>query len=252
MKAFNLHALFGKIKKNKKYYWPAFAAILIIIVLVITWRVGRHTTEVDTVQVENVSGTGTQTQSYLVAQEPLINSEDKIFGSEKAPLKIFVYEDYTNSYSAVLADTLDKIQAESGNKLALVVRPFVLENSPLGTLAATAVDCAAAQGKWREMRALLFVKAKNMQAANADFDSYAQQIGLNQTDFQSCLTNKEKSGRIEKVVAEAKNYSVQGAPTMFVGEDLILGARPYDDFTDSNGDKIEGLKNVIARKLNNQ
>ena len=47
----------------------------------------------------------------------------------------------------------------------------------------------------------------------------------------------------------AANFSVYGAPTVFIGEEMIVGARPYSNFTDSNGDEIEGLKQVIARQL---
>ena len=191
----------------------------------------------------------TQAQSYAAAKTPVLRADDKVFGSPDAPLKVFVYEDYTSAYSAALADTLDKITAETGNKLALIVRPYILNNSLPAVTAAAAVDCAAQQAKWREMRALLFVRAKNQQAAPADLDSYVKQIGLNEAGFKTCLTNEEKSGKIEQSVTEAEAYAVQGAPTMFIGDEMILGARPYDNFVDSNGDNIEGLKTVIEKKL---
>ena len=109
--------------------------------------------------------------------------------------------------------------------------------------------CAGEQGKWQEMRALLFAKVKNQQSDNLDWEAYAKQIALNENNFQTCLTNQKKSGTIEQEVRAAVNNGVQGAPTMFIEDEIILGARPYDDFVDSSGDKVIGLKNLIDSKL---
>ncbi|MFA5155656.1 MAG: DsbA family protein [Patescibacteria group bacterium] len=241
-----------RLAKNRQYLWPTgIAVILVVIVLIIVARSGRRPTPAPEgavlARLNNVSGT--LAQSYAANQIPAVKSDDKMFGPASAPLKVFVYEDYTNAYCAALADTLEKIKAEAGDRLAIVVRPFIMKNSPAENQAILAVDCAGQQGKWREMRALLFRRAKNQQLAGLDLDTYAKQIDLDEASFRACLTNEEKSGKIERAVAEAQIYKVQGAPTMFVGGELILGARPYADFVDSNGDRIEGLKTVIEQKL---
>lgn len=245
-----ISSLFKEIKKNKKYAIPALAAVLVVIVVIIMMVQAREVAFLNFSDSQAVNKLeGSQSQSYAAAQTPVLKADDKMSGSPTAPLKIFVYEDYTSAYSAALADTLDKIRVETGDKIALIFRPYILNNTIPAVTAAAAVDCAKDQEKWREMRALLFARAKNKQAAPADLDSYIKQIGLNEADFKACLTNEEKSGKIEQLVAEAKAYSVQGAPTMFIGQDMILGARPYDNFVDSNGDQIEGLKAVIDKKL---
>ncbi len=189
-----------------------------------------------------------QAASYIAPDLPTLKDNDKIFGSADAPLKIFVYEDYTNIFSASLADTLEKIKAEAGNKLAVVIRSY-FKDAPLALKASAAVDCAGEQGKWVQMRALLFARAKNHQSLTPDFSSYIKQLNLNGEEFAVCLTNAEKSGKIEKSAAEAESYMVQGTPTIFVGDEMILGARPYENFIDSNGDQIEGLKTIVDKKL---
>lgn len=244
-----MSSLFQEIRKNKKYAVPAIAAVLVVIVVIIMMIQARKITSLNFSDAADDKSGKVESQSYVAAQTPVLRADDKVSGSQEAPLKIFVYEDYTSAYSAALADTLDKIKAETGDKIALIFRPYILTNTLPAVTAAAAVDCAAGQARWREMRALLFARAKNKQAAPADLDSYIKQIGLNEADFKACLTNEEKSGKIEQSVAEAKAYSVQGAPTMFIGQDMILGARPYDNFVDSNGDQIEGLKAVIDKKL---
>lgn len=244
-------SLLSNAKKNKKYSIPAFAAVLVIIAVMTMVIQSRKATSLNLTNSISALNKEVKAQSYAANQTPALKADDKVFGSPQAPLKIFVYEDYTSIYSATLADTLDKIKAETGDKVALVVRPYVLNNSRPAMTAAVAVDCAAQQAKWREMRALLFARAKNKQAAPADLSSYIKQIGLDEKGFNTCLTNEEKSGKIEQSVAEAQTYTVQGAPTLFIGNEIILGARPYDNFVDSNGDQIEGLKTVIEKKLGN-
>jgi len=188
-------------------------------------------------------------QSYAAIKELDADGNDKIIGSIEAPLKIFVYENYLDLYSANLAETLERIKEEEAEQVALVVRPYAVGESLAAKQAASAVDCASEAGKWAEMRDLLFIKTKNGGFDLSRLLDYAREIGLDEKDFSACLTKNEKSEKIEKLTAEAEDYLVQGTPTIFIGDEMILGARPYDDFIDSNGDKIEGLKAVVAKKL---
>jgi protein-disulfide isomerase len=234
-------------KINKKL--SVIGVILVATIIIISFIfVKRSASLVDSSQSWADINQGVAARSYIANKAPVPESGDKIFGDAGAALKIFVYEDYASVYSANLADTMEKIKAETGGRLALIVRPY-FQSSPDGKAAALAVSCAGEQEKWKEMRALLFARAKNQQAGNLDFPAYARQIGLNENRFQDCLTNQEKLGTIEQATRAAENYGVQGAPTMFVGDEIILGARPYDDFTDSNGDKIAGLKRIIDERL---
>lgn len=238
--------------KNKNYLIIVTVIILIAaIVVAISNSRKKRTDSVDqSNNLNNIDIKDVKAQSYTAEVLPALKNDDKTFGSPGAPLKIFVYEDYTNIYSAVLADTLDKIKAESGERAAVIVRPYILKSSPLALQAAIAVDCASEEGKWIEMRALLFAQTKNQELTADNFRNYARQIGLDEDKFVACLTSSQKLERIEQSAQEAENYQVQGAPTMFIGDEMILGARPYDDFIDSNGDEIEGLKNAVKRKLN--
>jgi protein-disulfide isomerase len=217
-----------------------------LIILAVVWGQPKKKTTDASTNILNVKDA--QAQSYAVDKQPVLRKDDRIFGSKNAPLKIFVYEDYASSLSATLAETLQKIQAESGDKVAVIVRPYVLKNSILSRRAAMAVDCAGEEGKWAEMRAALFASAKQRSVTD-DFSNYAGQIGLDEKKITTCLTNEEKSGKIEQSAKESEDYKVQGAPTIFVGDEMIPGARPYEDFVDSNGDKLEGLKTMIERKL---
>lgn len=234
----------------KKILYFIFIIIVILVIAVVIIFAGRPKEAAVNIPTNGLEVKDAQAQSYVVnGGRPEVKDEDKIFGDKKALLKIFVYENYSDEYSAVLADTLDKIRVESEGRVVVIVRPYVANSSTLARQAALAVDCASDQERWIEMRALLFTQAKN-QVLNADrFNDYARQIGLDENKFADCLTKVEKSEKIEQSVREAVAVGILGAPTILIGDEMILGARPYEDFTDSNGDKIEGLKTVVTKKL---
>jgi len=231
-------------KKTIKYLVLAVIVILIVIWLIIF---GNKPKSVSSPNGQLLS-TEAKAQSYAAETVPSLEKTDLVFGSDEAPLQIFVYEDYSNIYSAQLADTLEKIRQEFGNKTAIIARPYMISDSSLSRQNALAVVCAG-ENKWSKMRALLFTQLKNNQLVSDNLSSEIAQLKLDEKDFQACLTNSEELERIEQVREVAEQYGVQGAPTVFVGDEMILGARPYENYIDSNGDAIEGLKAVVERKL---
>lgn len=188
-------------------------------------------------------------QSYAVANLPVIGTEDWGRQGGDQALAVIVYEDYADIFSADFAASLASAQADFGDRLHVVYRPFNINNSNLSRQAALAVLCAADGGQGEAMRTRIFSATENNQFNPEDLVLWAKELGLADNDFQVCLTNSEKKERIEAISAQAENFSVYGAPTTFVGDEMIVGARPYDGFTDSNGDEIEGLKQVIERQL---
>lgn len=228
---------------NKKKFYLIILAIILLSALIL--RISSKSTSQKVITIESTKVSDAKEQSYISNKYPELNFNDKIFGDKNAKLKIFVYEDYSNILSAQLDDTLEKIKLEKKD-LNIIVRPYVSADI-LSKNAALALACS--DDKWVEMRALLFAQVKNKQINIDNFSANAKQIGLNEENFTNCLTNPEISRTIEKSMEESKAFSVLGAPTTFVGDELVIGARPYDNFTDSNGDKIEGLENLINRKL---
>ena len=193
---------------------------------------------------------GARTNSY----QPMpavtdIAEGDLLVGAGGTDLKIFVYEDYSNPLSAELAVTLDQIMRESVGKITLVSRPFVLADSVISKEAALAVSCAEVEGRGQDMRVLLLSAATNGEITEGISYVKAGELQLNQDEFSTCLTNEEKSVKLEGAVSVARANLIIGAPTLLIGNEMIIGARPYSDFVDSNGDTIEGLKAVVERKL---
>lgn len=194
---------------------------------------------------------GAQAYSYEPADGITeISSSDLLIGSNEAKLKIFVYEDYANVFSAELAETLDQLKSEHQTEIALIVRPFVLPGSWESQEAAKVFLCAQEEGRGGDARQHLLASAKNGGLNEEALTALINDLRINEQKFSACLTNPDKSVKLEEAMQAARRQLIIGAPTLLVGDELIFGARPYADFIDSNGDAIEGLKTVIVRKLN--
>lgn len=232
--------------KNIKIIVIALLVILLAILIVFSFSKFKKG-ETGSVPVGDNSVAGEQV--YLAGNKVEIEETDRLIGNKQSDVKIFVYEDNSNIYSAQLADTLDRLYSENQDKIALVVRPFVAKTNLLSRDAALMIECASDQGKWSEMRKLLFDKVKSDSLNLNNFSEYGQEIGLEEGAFNSCLTSQEKYAKIDELAAQADAYGVIGAPTIFIGEELIPGARPYDDYTDANGEKVDGLKTLLEKRL---
>lgn len=192
---------------------------------------------------------GARTNSYQPMPAVTDVAEGDLLVDEGTDLKIFVYEDYSNPLSAELAGTLDQIVRESAGKISLISRPFILVDSVISKETALAVSCAQDFNQGAVMRILLLSAAINGEMAEGLVYNKAAELQLDSEEFSACLTNVEKSVKLEGLMAAAKANLIIGAPTILVGDEMIIGARPYSDFVDSNGDTIEGMKAVVERKL---
>jgi protein-disulfide isomerase len=229
-------------KVNKTYLYAGVILIALIAIslsIKLVWRDNSKVTHNPEVKAA----------SFSPASQPKISADEKVMGSTRAAVKVVVYEDYSNIFSADNAENIKKLEDEFGNKIVVAVRPYATREKPISLEAAMAVDCASEQGKWEEMRTGIFNAVRSKDLNSDGINGWAKQIGLNQDKFSQCLTNTEKQGIMLQVAADAEKFSVYGAPTTFVNDEMIIGARPYDDYTDDTGTKIEGLKSLVARQI---
>lgn len=218
-------------------------AVIFIIVLLVKFS------DLDQKKKTVISNKEVKAESFTPANQPTISTKENIIGSANAPVKILVYEDYSNIFSANNFETLNKIKDEYGSKIMIAVRPYATKAKPESLESAMAIECASEQDKWQEMREGIFRAVKNNSLNSDGISGWATQIGLNKEKFDQCLTDTKKQGIMLQVADDAKQFSVYGAPTIFVNDELITGARPYDDYQASDGTKVEGLKTLVARKI---
>jgi protein-disulfide isomerase len=205
-------------------------------------------TEVSEVKSENVSVPNIDNLEKQESVKP-IAKEDNLIGNLEAPVQIIVYSDFSCPFCSDFKDTMDIVKKEFAGKTVIAFRHFFISSHINAFPAALASECAGEQGKFWEMHDKLFELNKSNSLSAENYGKSAKEIVLDEKKFNNCLIKGTYKEKIAKSVLDAKSIGVIGTPTVFVNGDLLTGAYPMEDFTGNDGQKYEGLRKIINKKL---
>ena len=163
-----------------------------------------------------------------------ISKDDIQIGKEDAPVVIVEYYSYLCGYCKLFEDEIRPQLLENyvqTGKVKLISRVF--PPYELGQ----AVLCANDQEKFLEYHNYLFENNDKI-AEIEDLKTFAQNIGLNSSDFNNCLDSGKYKSRAEnwynQGVSDLKEAGIAedkiGTPAFFINGEAIIGAMPYEDF----------------------
>lgn len=164
-----------------------------------------------------------------------------VLGNANAKVALVEFTDFQCPFcSQLFSNTFPQVKKEyiDTGKIKYMVRDFPLvQIHPFAQKAAEAASCANEQGKYWEMHDTLF---KNQTALTIDdLKKYAADLGLNTSNFNSCLDSAKFSDKVKADTQEGEKYGVRGTPASFVGKvegntvkqaSIISGAVPFDSF----------------------
>jgi protein-disulfide isomerase len=134
---------------------------------------------------------------------------------------------HDQSFAALKHDYVDN------GKVRMAFLNFPLAVHPNAFPAAQVAMCSGAQGKFWPMHDSLYT-AQARWASRADprivFDSLATSIGIDTTAMAKCIASRQADAMILADVDRAEHAGVQSTPTIIIGNQLIAGARPTDQF----------------------
>ena len=67
----------------------------------------------------------------------------------------------------------------------------------------------------------------------AIFNQYAAEMGLDEDQFATCLTNRTYEDAIFADLDEGIGFGVSGTPAFFINGYFLSGAQPYGTFVDA-------------------
>src|ERR1019366_6694765 len=163
-----------------------------------------------------------------------------VLGKSDAPLTLVEFTDYQCPFCGRFETTtfpeIKKNYIDTGK-----VR-FILRDLPLGDMhpfalkAAQSVHCAGDQGKFWEMKELVF---KNQNKIDVDsLAGYAKDLALNGDTFKSCMADGKHLKEISDEATYAGSLGIPGTPTFVLGKAVgdsvegrvIVGAQPLAAF----------------------
>ncbi|HUD09246.1 MAG TPA: DsbA family protein [Patescibacteria group bacterium] len=236
-------------KKLENVNWKRFLPkssnqVMVVLLVVAAFLVGYLLNEVQHLQKTQVAiqaavpsqQAGQQAAPTPGAKVNVSAGHFPILGNAKAKVTIIEFADFrcpfceqffTNTLPQITKDYVDT------GKVKLAFRNFAFLGDP-STVAADASECANDQGKFWDFYNYLY---KN-QPAETDTTMYntdtltqaAVSLGMNDSQFRSCLDNKTDDAKAAKDMADGQAAGVSGTPTFFVNGISIVGAQPYSAF----------------------
>jgi protein-disulfide isomerase len=150
-------------------------------------------------------------------------------GPADAPITIIEFSDYQCPFCRRWHQEVYQplLNAYPG-KIKLVYRNLPLTSlHPDAQSAAEAAMCAGEQNSYWPFHEKLF----SSDALNKNvYMQYAQEIGLDTTSFEACITNHKYAAAIKSDSDFALNLGVSSTPTFFINGLAIVGAQPLNIF----------------------
>ncbi len=173
-------------------------------------------------------------------------TQDPRKGGEQAKVVIHEYADFQCPACQTMAPYLQQAVEEFGGDVAIEFNDFPLPANVhrFAFLSAEAGQCANVQGKFWEYHDKLYSEQAVWSANSSEsavqelLVAYAKDLGMNTTDFETCLDEHEQRALVQEDVNEGDTAKVQSTPTLFINEERYAGVSTY-----------KSLKDVIQKQL---
>jgi len=217
-----------------------FLTVLVIVVLVLTAvnLVGLFAVSSSVINLSGklVTNPSPQPSGDDIPSQPSINAADLVdddpsLGRTDAPLTIVEFSDFQCPFCERFHSQtfpLIKQQYIDTGKVRFVYRDFPLGFHPNAEPAALVAECADEQGKFWEFHDKIFENQETL--SDAMYRIWAQELGLNTEQFNSCLDSGKYRAEVQKDLADGTAAGIGGTPGFFVGEVPISGAQPFSVF----------------------
>jgi protein-disulfide isomerase len=172
----------------------------------------------------------------------------RIQGSPSAKVWVIEVSDFQCPYCKEWHDATYNMVLNDYVKTGKVRMAYV--NFPLSIhahahQAAVAAMCAGAQDKFWPMHDALFASQSSWETEAdpaASFDSLAKSVGVNETEYKSCLASPSIEALIAGDHERAREGGVTATPSFWVGGKLIEGAIPTAEMKTAIDQALAGAK----------
>jgi len=174
-------------------------------------------------------------------RDPIAIAREPFKGNGSAKVALIEFSDYQCPFcSRYSRDTLPQIAGDyiDTGKIKYVFRDLPLSFHKLAFKAAEAAHCAGAQDKFWEMHDVLFQNPSAL--APEQLAAHAKTVGVDDAQFQQCLTTGKFAADINKDIADAGAAGITGTPAFLVGViqpdgrvkvvKKLSGAKPFAEF----------------------
>lgn len=217
--------------------------ILYTLLLVATFLLGYLLATVQALQNPKTAAVPT---TQPTAQQPAAPDPNKIYnvaaghfpvkGDKNAKVTIVEFADFRCPFCEKFFSDVEpqilKDYVDTG-KVKFAFRHYAFLG-PASTIAANAAECAQEQDHFWDMYDYLYKnqpdESDTSMFTNANLAQIAGTLGMDQTQFQTCMDSTKYQKNIDTDMKDGQSASVNATPTFFVNGKQLLGAQPYSSF----------------------
>lgn len=190
---------------------------------------------IERVDITTAEGTGVTPAPVASQPTPVcsvnpINAvpDDHSRGAADASVIIIEYADMQCPACAQIAPSVNAVFQQISDTVRIIFRHFPLNTiHDKAQITSQALEAASMQGKFWEYHDLLYEKQGEWSGiavadVNAILKTYAQDLGLDASQFEADLSSDQVVARVNRDTASAELLQLSGTPTMF------LNGRPID------------------------
>lgn len=185
----------------------------------------------------NSQNVGPNGQKLLPIKELIkkIDPNARKIGNTDSKVVMVAFEDFKCQYCRSFhnGSFLDiKTKYIDTGKISFVHQDFAFLGLE-SILSAEAAQCAGDQNKFWEYRDVLYAEQNKEGGASfndASLKRYAKNLGLNQTEFDSCYDGRKYKELVEKTQEFARSYGISATPTFVINGQIIKGAMGIGTF----------------------
>lgn len=146
--------------------------------------------------------------------ETLLHDRPRL-GSPQAPVVMVEFADLECPACRAYAATLDSIQKLYPEDLMVLFAHFPLSYHRFARASAVAAECAYEQGRFTELRRVLYKKQDSLGLKS--WVSYAEEAGIPRIDeFSACLDAPESVRRVDRDLELGAKFEVNSTPTVII------------------------------------
>ena len=202
----------------KKIIGIVFAVAVIAVGALLVYGGGSNSSKLGTLP--------TVTPNASATDPALMRADSQQVKAPGAKVTIVEFADYECPYCKQMSPVVNNLLVQYKGSVNFVYRNFPLPQHQYAVLAAEAAEIAGDSGKFWQMHDLLFLNQDawvNSSLPQDLFATYAEQAGLDKTQFASDLAANKDKDRVQQGFDDAVLLGVNSTPTFFVNGKVIVG-----------------------------
>ncbi|HLD21000.1 MAG TPA: thioredoxin domain-containing protein [Patescibacteria group bacterium] len=171
--------------------------------------------------------------------QPTVTFVNPAKGAEEPTITIVEFGDFECGPCQTLVDSLEVVVKTFPDDVQVVWKDMPNESiHELATPAAIAAHCADRQGAFWTYHDALFDRQAYL--SESQFTQIAQDLQLDVKKFQTCYNERDTLPIVKKDYEEGLALGLTSTPTLFVGDQTLVGAITTQDLVDLVATMLEG------------